>query len=276
MRIDITDDPVAFRGRVAGFLNREPLRHTIMCTVVENLIGGLAPSEQPSYFASVHETEVVGVAMCTAGRGVWLGELPDEVVPELAGRFAEVLPDIPDVVGSASSAAAFAAEWDKLRGTTARNGPVVERLYRLGRLHNPPAPGAPRPATEADIELCRRWTAAMSREIREPTVELSESALRARIAKGRWWLWKIEDRPVSLTAHQVPAYGWTRIGPVYTPPEHRAHGYASALVAHVSRILLDTGTGVCLYADLANPTSNKVYRALGFEPVFDQVHYVFG
>ncbi|MEC3952673.1 GNAT family N-acetyltransferase [Nocardia sp. CDC153] len=275
MRIDITDDPVAFRGRVAGFLNRDPLRHTIMCTVVENLIGGLAPTEPPSYFASVHAGEVVGVAMCSGGRGVWLGELPDGAVPELAERFAEVLPDIPDVVGSASTAAAFASAWRGLRGTTARAG-QAERLYRLGSLRTPLVPGAPRPATEADIELCRRWTAAMSREIHEATVELSESALRARITKGRWWLWEIDGRPVSLTAHQVPAYGWTRIGPVYTPPEYRSHGYASALVAHVSRLLLDTGTGVCLYADIANPTSNKVYRALGFEAVFDQVHYTFG
>jgi predicted GNAT family acetyltransferase len=65
-----------------------------------------------------------------------------------------------------------------------------------------------------------------------------------------------------------------RIGPVYTPPEHRGHGYASALVGEVAQRALDAGHRVCLYTDRDNPVSNRVYAAIGFEPVLDQVNLV--
>jgi uncharacterized protein len=67
-----------------------------------------------------------------------------------------------------------------------------------------------------------------------------------------------------------------RIGPVYTPPEERGHGYASNLTAWVSQTLLDEGRRFCfLYADLGNPTSNKIYQAIGYEPVTDALMVAF-
>jgi predicted GNAT family acetyltransferase len=43
----------------------------------------------------------------------------------------------------------------------------------------------------------------------------------------------------------------------------------------VSRRILDSGSAACLYTDLANPTSNKIYAAIGYEPVADFVRYDF-
>lgn len=77
----------------------------------------------------------------------------------------------------------------------------------------------------------------------------------------------------SLVGHQVTAFGVTRVGPVFTPPDQRGSGYASALTAHVSAVLLDTGSQVCLYTERDNPTSNRIYAAIGFEPVADFVRY---
>ena len=67
-----------------------------------------------------------------------------------------------------------------------------------------------------------------------------------------------------------------RVGPVYTPPEFRRRGYASAVVAGVSRRLLDEGRRYCfLYTDLANPTSNRIYQDIGYEPACDSRDYRF-
>ena len=64
---------------------------------------------------------------------------------------------------------------------------------------------------------------------------------------------------------------------VYTPPELRGHGYASAVVAALSQRLLDAGHQYCaLYTDLANPTSNSIYQKIGYTPVSDAVEYAFG
>ncbi|MFE3192675.1 GNAT family N-acetyltransferase [Nocardia sp. NPDC059240] len=275
MRVEITSDAGDFQRRVSGFLDRDPLRHTLICTIVDNEMTGLTVPVEPSYFASVRSGDVVGVAIRTAGHGVLVGEMPDAALPELVTRFAEFLPRVPEVIGAESAASEFARIWSELRGTSYGAG-RRERLYRLGRLQVPHAPGKPRPATAADIEVCGQWTADMDRELGGFQLALAESALRARLATGRWWLWEDDGRPVSLTAHQVPIRGWARIGPVYTPPETRGHGYASALVAHVAGTLRAAGQDVCLFTDLANPTSNKIYRAIGFEAVLDQAQYVIG
>jgi hypothetical protein len=67
-----------------------------------------------------------------------------------------------------------------------------------------------------------------------------------------------------------------RIGPVYTPPEVRNRGYASALTAAASADQLARGRRFCfLFTDLANPTSNKIYQAIGYEPVCDMDQYRF-
>jgi uncharacterized protein len=46
--------------------------------------------------------------------------------------------------------------------------------------------------------------------------------------------------------------------------------YASALVAALSQHHLDAGKRFCfLFTDLANPTANHIYQAIGYEPVVD-------
>jgi predicted GNAT family acetyltransferase len=68
----------------------------------------------------------------------------------------------------------------------------------------------------------------------------------------------------------------SRIGPVYTPPDLRRRGYASAVVAAASQAQLDAGARFCfLFTDLANPTSNRIYQAIGYEPVRDVEVYTF-
>jgi len=47
-------------------------------------------------------------------------------------------------------------------------------------------------------------------------------------------------------------------------------------VAGVSQHLLDGGRIFCtLFTDLANPTSNHIYQAIGYEPVCDVDEYQF-
>jgi len=68
-----------------------------------------------------------------------------------------------------------------------------------------------------------------------------------------------------------------RVGPVYTPPELRRRGYASALTAALTRELLAGGRRFCfLFTDLGNPTSNSIYRQVGYEPVADVDQWAFG
>jgi hypothetical protein len=101
-----------------------------------------------------------------------------------------------------------------------------------------------------------------------------ESAVAARwdprVERGTVYLWEREGDVVSMAAAVGPTPNGMRVGAVYTPPEHRGHGYASALVAALSQDLLDRGrTFTMLYTDLANPTSNAIYQRIGYVPVSD-------
>jgi predicted GNAT family acetyltransferase len=68
----------------------------------------------------------------------------------------------------------------------------------------------------------------------------------------------------------------TRISGVWTPRELRGHGYASAVVAALSIDRQDAGEACMLYTDLANPTFNAIYRALGYRRVGEGVTIGFG
>lgn len=57
--------------------------------------------------------------------------------------------------------------------------------------------------------------------------------------------------------------------------DRRDRGYASALVADVSDFVLTRGDRCILYTDLDNPTSNSIYRALGYRAVAEALKYRF-
>jgi predicted GNAT family acetyltransferase len=102
------------------------------------------------------------------------------------------------------------------------------------------------------------------------------AAVARQVAGQQISVWEAAGRPVCLVAQSQPSAGMARIGPVYTPDAERRRGYAAAGVSWVSRELLEAGHGCVLYTDLANPTSNSVYRALGYRAIAELVRYEFG
>ena len=78
-----------------------------------------------------------------------------------------------------------------------------------------------------------------------------------------------------MASHTQAIEGTTRVRAVYTPPELRRHGYAGACVGAMSAELVARGLRCILYADLANPTSNSIYRKLGYEAVAELLRYRF-
>ena len=99
---------------------------------------------------------------------------------------------------------------------------------------------------------------------------------RVRWRDGGIAVWEVDGEPVSCAGFGSETPNGVRIGPVYTPPERRRRGYGSALTAHLTQQLLDGGRTFCfLYTDLANPTSNGIYRAVGYELVCESADLVF-
>jgi hypothetical protein len=155
-----------------------------------------------------------------------------------------------------------------------------ERIYALERVVPPRhVGGAMRDARPGDRDLIWNWLDAFAREAmpaREPSL-MQRSLAEWERGDRRFWLWEDRGAPVSLVGGGSPTPRGVRIGPVYTPPTFRGHGYASSLTATVSQQLLDEGRQFCfLYTDLANPTSNRIYQAIGYRPVADALMVAFG
>lgn len=182
---------------------------------------------------------------------------------------------LPGVLGPTDAAARFAAGWTDATGESAVIE-VAERIFRLSRV-NPPdgaASGSWRLVDSRDRDLIARWVVDFLTEAmpEAPPIEDPAGTADRWIARsGRLgYLWQDGDRVVSMVGASGETPNGIRIGPVYTPPEHRNRGYASSLTAAASGDQLDRGRRFCfLFTDLANPTSNKIYRAIGYEPVCD-------
>jgi predicted GNAT family acetyltransferase len=95
------------------------------------------------------------------------------------------------------------------------------------------------------------------------------------MAAGQLWLWDRGGETVSMAVSREPLHGVVRLSGVYTPPEKRKNGYAAACVHALSKQLGDAGYRCILYTDLSNPTSNSIYRQLGYRAVAEALRYRF-
>ncbi len=140
-------------------------------------------------------------------------------------------------------------------------------------------PGSPRTATDEDTPLLDDWHRAFVEAIESS--ELSRSSVRhvpslaGAVAQRRVALWQDGGRPVSMAYASPSNGGVTRISGVWTPPDLRRRGYASGIVAALSMERLQAGERCMLYTDLANPTSNAIYEAIGYRRVGDSISIAF-
>jgi predicted GNAT family acetyltransferase len=233
--------------------------------------------------------EVVGAGMRTAPFApypLFLLPMPSDAAAALAHVLHARGEHVGGVNGALPAANVCAGVLAMLQGEVA-DVVMRSRLHEARAVVAPrPAPGRLRLAREDEADLVLRWFEAFGRDADEQAGrpagshhEMAEdlAGIRRRITDELVFLWvDDDDRPVHLTSRNPAAQGAARIGPVFTPAEHRGKGYAGNAVARVTQMILDQGVRPCLYTDQANPTSNQLYAALGYEPVVDMVEMGIG
>jgi predicted GNAT family acetyltransferase len=233
-------------------------------------------ADDPPRFATVTDADgrVVAATLRTPPHNQvlsWTDDLAaiDALADGLRGE------DLPGVLGPTAGAARFAARWADATGR-AFHVAVAERVFRLEHVVPParPARGDWRMAEPRDRDLIARWVVDFSTEALPEAAPIPDPLATA----DRWiarigrlaYLWQDGDDVVSIVGVSGETPNGIRIGPVYTPPELRSRGYASSLTAAASADQLAQGRRFCfLFTDLANPTSNKIYQAIGYEAVCD-------
>jgi len=274
-RVDFGDvDRIAsFRQKAEPYLMRDEARHNLLLGIIDSVARDphTYSESRPCLAAVQRGDDVCAVAVMTPPYNLVVSDADDEAVGALIDALVARGIHIPGTVAPVPVAAAV-AHWWQLRTGEAMQRQLRQGVYRLTRvLSVPPVAGKPRRATDADRDLIIGWTAAFGAELGdEGTRQRTSTAVERRLSDHHsgYLIWDADGIAVSLAGFGGATPTGIRIGPVYTPVEHRGHGYATAVVASLSQALLESGRRFCfLYTDLANPTSNRIYQRIGYQQV---------
>lgn len=296
--LEFFDTPTPFLAAARGLLAAEPVLGSVIASVTQRIERELAEghdswAEAGAPFARwwVVVRDGSGEVVSAAMRTATFKPYPTFALPmsdDAARALAAALHGRGELLGGANGALPGAEVLARATAELAGGELVADKATRLWEARTvevPPAPeGRLRRATEDDAELVLAWFTAFHEEAdeqagREPDPHSGEhntlASVLVRIREGVEWLWELPDGTVAhLSGAGLPSYGVGRIGPVYTPREFRGRGIASYVVGELTRRGLEAGTRMCLFTDRANPTSNKIYASLGYEPVVDMAEHL--
>jgi ribosomal protein S18 acetylase RimI-like enzyme len=175
------------------------------------------------------------------------------------------------IIGEVADARLGAECWVAATGGTFT--PIVAlRVHELTRVEVVPGVGTLRAAVDADRKKVEQWEQAFFAEALPSDAPHRSGPL----SLDGFFLWEVDGVSVAMARGLAAGPHTAVITAVYTPPEHRRRGYATSAVAALSGRLLEQGYASCvLFTDLANPTSNAIYRLIGYRPVGDFSNLVF-
>jgi uncharacterized protein len=270
------EDAEAFLAATGDFLTAREAEHNLLLGLAGRLAGNpnlFGPT--PYFAAAARGGTIVAAALRTPPHGLVLSEVDDRAgIEALANDVAEAFDELPGVLGPKAPSRRFAELWGRPARLVSS-----QRVYRADSVRPPDGvSGSMRRASGEDRPLLKAWIAAFQAEVPGGAHRAPEAVVDDYLSRGDdggLYLWDA-DEPVSLCGYGSPTPNGFRVGPVYTPPKRRGRGYASALTAGVSSLALSTGRRFCfLFTDLANPTSNRIYQRIGYEPVTDVDEYRF-
>lgn len=264
-----TIDAGEYLDRVGVFLRRRPVEHSVLLSTAATCVGKEVVAAKSNLWLWVEDDqEVVATAQHTPPHGAYLSTGPAEAMRTLARTLWRLRPGLPGVTGMDTAPQEFATEWSRLGGPQAT--PAMRLgLYAADEVSIPSGiTGRLRLATGGDASLLRGWTNRFVAEAGATSTGNDE--VGPRVDAGLLFVWEVDGAVVSMAAVSVAQGGVSRVSLVYTPAENRRRGFASACVASLTaRELAAPGRTCMLFTDLANPTSNGIYQAVGYRRVGD-------
>lgn len=276
---------VEFLDLAGPLLARDEARHNLMYGICSVALDQPLAYPEILLWVVVRGGRAVLAAIRTPPFPLVLSDaLEDDAVEELLDAVVRDRTEVPGLSGNVPVVDLAVRSWTARTGTRAE---VVlsQGVHALTAVEDVArAPGGPRPARARDRTLLAEWMHAFAEEAlpherHERDGAHVERGLDARIRGGPGaglWVWEQGGSPVAMAGYIGKTPTGIRVGPVYTPPEHRRRGFATSLVAELTRWLLDQGNRACfLFTDLTNPTSNQIYARIGYRRICDAVEYRF-
>lgn len=285
MRVVTYSDPVEYLRRVEATLEQREVENNMILGIATRMVEQPGWEKYVPYLGVVEEADgqIALIATMTPPFSILLAAPPGQLNLEAASTaLIENLRSgdwyVPGVNAESAISETFARTWQVVTGQKVERKMRL-RAYQLKQVIPPPnpPPGFLREVTEQDVDRITHWRVAFMKEAmgeEEDEADVREIVTK-RIGARDTYIWE-DDSPVSMCVRTRPTKHGISIGGVYTPPEKRGRGYASACVAAVSQRMLDSGKQYCtLFTDLDFPTSNDIYQKIGYQPVCDFTEYIF-
>jgi alkylhydroperoxidase family enzyme len=296
----MTSDLDRFQAMAGGYLRSRPAENTLLLSAAQN-------AQDAQHAQDVQDAPARQEAQAAGSPGLLFGwwDPPDGSgpraaflhdqsapllvagrAPETAAALAAALSrtgrGVRGVDAPAGAADAFAAAWSQRAGV----GVQVHsrsRVYRLAGAAPEPYQMGPagryRVATTADRPLLVKWLRAFGAEVGE-LAAAPEADADDLLSFGGAALWEAEGRPVAMATTTRPVVGTVRMSIVYTPPEKRHAGYATAVMLAASRAALAGRAGggeiseVVLITDTNSP--DRQASRLGYQLIGERAVLRFG
>jgi len=221
--VRVLRDPRLFARMSRRWLAADPFSTNVMGVQLDGVLRGVRPQgEEDIWIVAVERDQVVGAAMHTPPYHLFLPRLPAGVASRIANTLAAADRPLSGVIGETNTVAEFAGVWAERTGSPSASL-MRRRMYRLQELTHPVAvSGLARQGGPDERHLLIEWFERFHAETHpDQPAEATDAIVERGLAAGQLWLWWDRGRPVSVAGHSAPAAGVARVGPVYTPPEHR-------------------------------------------------------
>jgi hypothetical protein len=244
------------------FRSQDPIRMGLITSIATSVENGSRTYEDYFWWAVTSDGVVKGLAIRTVPYGYVLSPMSEIAIRTLYSAISENDATAKEYAGPRTVIDVL----QKISSAT-----IVEEeselIYQNKSLTPAPSIGQIRAGAFEDFELIFKWMKEFMEETGLRSFNL-ESIIRNTIDSGRYSLLEISGIPVCLGGNsdiqKFEGISVARVGPIYTPIEHRKKGYASALTSHITAKLQSMGAVATLYTQADNPTSNKIYQEIGY------------
>ncbi|PZD71792.1 hypothetical protein C1752_04500 [Acaryochloris thomasi RCC1774] len=266
-----------FCDRTYDVLLQSQAEHNLLLAILQTLERRSQTDDALPYLAWIEENQAVqSIAVHIPRRNVVLSKMSEVETALFAEDISRSGRWPPGVAGLPDEVQIFVQTWQQL---TQQPAWVAMEMYvhQLTQVKSiVPCRGRLRVAESCDRNQVLAWSQAFDQEAFGQVQAWTEQVVDRQLQQENIYLWE-DDKPVSMAMGRGSTPGGGHLGPVYTPPEYRRQGYATACVTALSQRLLDQGHSSCfLFTDQANSTSNHIYQAIGYQRRCDWLDYRFG
>lgn len=280
MEIMCYEDPLAFAAKADPILSEGEDVFSLFNGVLQSIKAGMV--DEPFMATAELDGNVIALFQMTPPFPLNMIFVDEQQMETAIDRMVDYILSndiaLPSIISLKPWAEKFAARWtvktNQLSKTIMDQG-----LYRLDTVDETldRSPGTLRLAQESDKPLLEKWHIGFIEDTLMPEVTPEQAAewVARAVEHEEIVLWEDEGIPVACAKQARPSQNSITVSFVYTPTEHRRQGYARTLVAEFSAKLLNHYQFCMLYTDMTNPTSNKIYREIGYKKIADSVQLGF-